>query len=243
MQAVFEERAERLLTVFGGKDTLQRDFFSLFQRNEQTFRAILYQMLVGILAFRPETYQAAAFGSEAPYEFPLQQPAGVVLVCGDVDELLRLEVCIHKTVHPGEVVLRAGGHGDHILSSGAHEGGGVEFALGDDAFRRVQYGVDVVGDQLGALHHHEVLAAAAVLGVDERAVFEIVEAEAVFQFVAFGQHDAFFSDAQFGQQMLRQAAFLCPVSFQVLAEFCLGGVEDGAAEVGGELAGTVVFFF
>ncbi|MFR5759280.1 MAG: hypothetical protein ACLUE2_16500 [Bacteroides cellulosilyticus] len=31
-----------------------------------------------------------------------------------------------------------------------------------------------------------------VLGVDERAVFEIVEAEAVFQFVAFGQHDAFF---------------------------------------------------
>ena len=173
----------------------------------------------------------------------MQQPAGVVLVCGDVDELLRLEVCIHKAVHPGEVVLRAGGHGDHVLSSGAHEGGGVEFALGDDAFRSVQYGVNVVGDQLGALHHHEVLAAAAVLGVDERAVFEIVEAEAVFQFVAFGQHDAFFGDAQFGQQVLRQAAFLCPVPFQVLAEFCLGGVEDGAAEVGGELAGTVVFFF
>jgi len=36
---------EGILTVFGGKDTLQRDFFGLFKRNEQTFRTILYKVL------------------------------------------------------------------------------------------------------------------------------------------------------------------------------------------------------
>lgn len=59
MQAVFEECVEGILTVFGGKDTLQRDFFGLFKRNEQTFRTILYQVLVGIFTFGAEVYQAA----------------------------------------------------------------------------------------------------------------------------------------------------------------------------------------
>lgn len=45
LQAVFEECVEGILTVFGGKDTLQRDFFGLFKRNEQTFRTILYNLI------------------------------------------------------------------------------------------------------------------------------------------------------------------------------------------------------
>ena len=76
MQAVFEECVEGILTVFGGKDTLQRDFFGLFKRNEQTFRTILYQVLVGIFTFGAEVYQAATVRSEAPYQFLAQQPSG-----------------------------------------------------------------------------------------------------------------------------------------------------------------------
>ena len=243
LQAVFEERAERLLTVFGGKDTLQRDFFGLFQRNEQTFRTILYQVLVGIFTFGAEVYQAAAVRSEAPYQFLAQQPSGAVLVDSDVDELLGFEVAFYEAIHPVEVALRAGGYGNDILPADGHEGCGVEFAFGDDAFRGVQYGVDVVGDKLGTLHHHEVLPAAAILGVDERAAFKVVEAEAVLLFAAFGQPHPFFGDAQVGQQALCQAAFLRPVLLQLLAEGCTLGGEDGAAEVGGELAGTIVILF
>jgi len=133
LQAVFEERAERLLTVFGGKDTLQRDFFGLFQRNEQTFRTILYQVLVGIFTFGAEVYQAAAVRSEAPYQFLAQQPSGAVLVDHDVDELLGFEVAFYEAIHPVEVALRAGGYGNDILPADGHEGCGVEFAFGDDA--------------------------------------------------------------------------------------------------------------
>ena len=133
--------------------------------------------------------------------------------------------------------------GNDILPADGHEGGGIEFAFGDDAFRGIQYGVDVVGDKLGTLYHHEVLPAAAILGVDERAAFEVVEAEAVLLFAAFGKSHPFFGDAQVGQQALRQAAFLRPVLLQLLAEGRTLGVEDGAAEVGGELAGTIVILF
>ena len=132
-------------------------------------------MLVGVFTFGTEVHQAATVRSEAPHQFLAQQPSGAVLVDGDVDELLGFEVAFYEAIHPVEVALCAGGHGDDILPAGGHEGGGVEFTLGGDAFRGVQYGVDVVGDQLGALHHHEVLPAAAILGVDERAAFKVIE--------------------------------------------------------------------
>ena len=200
-------------------------------------------MLIGVFTFGAEVHQAATVGTETPHEFLAQRLSGIILVDGDVDEPLGFEVGLNEAVHPVEVALRTGGHGDDIFPAGGHEGGGVEFAFGDDTFRAVQYGIDVVGDELGALHHHEVLPGASVLGVDEYPSLEVVEAEAVLLFIAFGQFHSLFGDVQVGQQVLRQAAFLCPVPFQFLAEIRTGRVEDGAAEVGGELVGAVVFFF
>ena len=113
----------------------------------------------------------------------------------------------------------------------------VELAFGDDTLRGVQDAVYVVGDELGSLHHHEVLPGAAVLGVDECPVLEVVEADAVLFLAGFGQAHRFFGDAQGAQQFLRQAAYGGPVAFQILGKLHPGRVEGGAAEVLGRCGG------
>ena len=131
----------------------------------------------------------------------------------------------------------AGGHGDDVLASGGDDGCRVELAFGDDALRGAEDAVHVVGDELGSLHHHEVLQGAAVLGVDECPVLEVVEADAILLLVAFRQAHRLFGDAQGTQQFLRQAARGGPVAFQALGELHPGRVEGGAAEVLGRCGG------
>ena len=105
----------------------------------------------------------------------------------------------YKPVHPIEVILRSGRHGDYVFSSGTHEGTGVELAFGNDAFRSIGNGVDIIGNQFGTGHHLEVFPTAAILGVDEHTVLEVVEAETVLHFVATRQLDALFGDAEIGE--------------------------------------------
>lgn len=82
-----------------------------------------------------------------------------------------------------------------------------------------------------------MLQGAAVLGVDECPVLEVVEADAVLLLVAFRQAHRLFGDAQGTQQFLRQAAHGGPVAFQVLGELHPGRVEGGTAEVLGRCGG------
>ncbi len=81
---------------------------------------------------------------------------------------------------------------------------------------------------------------AAVLGVDERPVLEVVEADAVLLLAALREAHRLFGDAQGAQQLLRQAAHGGPVAFQVLGELHPGRVEGGAAEVLGRCGGFPV---
>ena len=138
------------------------------------------------------------------------------------------------------VASGAGGHGDDVLASGGDDGCRVELAFGDDALRGAQDAVHVVGDELGPLHHHEVLQGAAVFGVDERPVLEVVEADAVLLLAALREAHRLFGDAQGAQQLLRQAADGGPVAFQVLGELHPGRVEGGTAEVLGRCGGLPV---
>lgn len=82
-----------------------------------------------------------------------------------------------------------------------------------------------------------MLPGAAVLGVDECPVLEVVEADAVLFLAGFGQAHRFFGDAQGAQQFLRQAAYGGPVAFQILGKLHPGRVEGGAAEVLGRCGG------
>ena len=91
---------------------------------------------------------------------------------------------LHKPVHPCEVALRTGRYGDDVFPSGSHEGAGIKFTFGDDALRSVGNGVDIVGNEFGAGHHFEVFQCAAVFGVDEYTVLEVIEAEAILYFIA-----------------------------------------------------------
>ena len=147
---------------------------------------------------------------------------------------------LHEAVQPREVALGAGGHGNDVLASGGDDGCRVELAFGDDALRGAEDAVHVVGDEFGALHHHEVFQGAAVLGVDERPVLEVVEADAVLLLAALRQAHRLFGDAQGAQQFLRQAAHGAPVAFQVLGELHPGRVEGGTAEVLGRCGGLPV---
>ena len=187
-----------------------------------------------------EVHDAAAFHSDAAREFLPERLPCRVLVYGDVDGLLVFEVRLHEAVQPREVALGAGGHGDDVLASGGDDGCRVELAFGDDALRGAQDAVHVVGDELGPLHHHEVLRGAAVLGVDERPVLEVVEADAVLLLAALREAHRLFGDAQGAQQLLRQAAHGGPVAFQVLGELHPGRVEGGTAEVLGRCGGLPV---
>ena len=240
LQAVLVEGAQVVAAVFGGEDAFQGHFFGLLDADAEAFGAVFHQMLVGILATLAEVHDAAAFHSDAAREFLPERLPCRVLVYGDVDGLLVFEVRLHEAVQPREVALGAGGHGDDVLASGGDDGCRVELAFGDDALRGAEDAVHVVGDELGPLHHHEVLQGAAVLGVDERPVLEVVEADAVLLLAALREAHRLFGDAQGAQQLLRQAADGGPVAFQVLGELHPGRVEGGTAEVLGRCGGLPV---
>ena len=207
LQAVLVEGAQVVAAVFGGEDAFEGDFFGLLDADAEAFGTEFHQVFVGILAALAEVHDAAAFHSEATREFLPERLPGRVLVYGDVDGLLVFEVRLDEAVQPREVALGTGGHGDDVLASGGDDGCRVELAFGDDALRGVQNAVHVVGDELGSLHHHEVLPGATVLGVDECSVLEVVEADAVLLLAGFGQAHRLFGDAQGAQQFLRQAAY------------------------------------
>ena len=183
-QPVFEERTQVFPVVLGGEYAFQRDLFGLRQSDEKTFSAVKNQMFIGVLASGAEVYQAATLRSQAADEFMAQRLSGSVLVGSDVNHFLGFEVRLHEPVHPCEVALRTGGHGDDVFPPGSHEGAGIEFAFGDDALRSVGNGVDIVWDEFGAGHHSEVFQCAAVLGVDEYTILEVIEAEAILYLVA-----------------------------------------------------------
>ena len=205
LQSVLVEGAQLLAAIIGGGYALYGNFLGLLQADGEAVRAVTNQMLVAVLAAGSVAHYLATFRAQTADEFTAQHFSGGILVYGDVDGFLVLEVTLHEAVYPGEVALRAGGHGDDVApSGGGHQGAGVELAFGDDGLAGAQYAVDVVGDELGVLHHFEVLLSAAELGVDEGITLEVVEAEAVLFFLALGHPFALFGDAELVEQLLRQ---------------------------------------
>lgn len=199
-------------------------------------------MFITVLAARTEVHNPATLRAQAADKLFAKFQAGGVLVYGDVDGFLILEVSGDETVQPRQIAIGTTGHGDGVFLADGDEGSGVQFALGDDAFGRVQDAVYIIRNKFGVLHHLEVLLAAAELGVYQHAVLEVVEADAVLFFAGLGHEFFLFGDLQVSDGGFGEAADEYEIVPGLLAQGQMGGVEDRAMEVGRQLMHPLAVF-
>ena len=124
-------------------------------------------MFVGILAPFSVLDDTATLSPEASHKLVTEDNALGVGVDGYVDDFLVVKVLLEVVVEILEVGVRSVWHADHVCTTTLHEAEGIHLSLGDDAFFRASYGVDVVWDELCTRHELKLLVTRAVFDVDE----------------------------------------------------------------------------